>query len=231
MNVVKIFPYPGAEQTTAFGWDKGPSLSVMKLWTQAKRDEAARVWPRFHVAEDRSLRWDILAALGFAWVKYPIICPVDAEYAEYHAADSEGVSVLRLMGPWWEFRIKHMIGKELSREAVPLIADKKPIPAGTKLGPPGNVGLSFGAGNSEGRHIHCSFLAWSDQAEFFFSNQIGPFWNVDDMANIVKANGRAVLENAKKRGIDWISRTVACKRNDPFLKHQCYEAAPSAIGA
>jgi hypothetical protein len=229
MKILHPYPYDEARITTAFGWDEGPSEKERKGWTAEQQAKAAETWPRNHQGEDLSLLLSTILGKGFRWADYPIVCPIDGGYVEFIARDRQACSVLRIIGPWWEVRIKHVIYAELSRELIEMVARHDPIPAGTVLGPPGNVGLSFGAGPGQGRHLHISFLGWGRLAEGFFRARLGPAWSENKIPEYVKTYGKAYAEDVQGRGIQWINDAVLRKYGDPHLHFACYEAAISRL--
>jgi hypothetical protein len=228
MNVTRAFPYgEKVAITTGFGWDKGPDITSLP---KSQQDAAKTIWPRFHKGVDLALLNSVIDKLSFSFYMYPILSPVDAKGAIYVAKDDQGVSNLRLVGDWFEVRIKHMIYNELSRDILAIMDAKRDVPAGTRLGPTGNVGLSFGAAPSYGRHLHYSFLTWGEEGEAYLKEKLSDGWNHDIAPELVAKNGAIVETIMGRGGIQWVGENVIRKSWDPFLQRACYECNPQALG-
>lgn len=159
--------------------------------------------PRIHHAIDRAGPGDLYT-------------PEDYLRATWIPKDAQGNTILRLIGEGRELRIYHLYLTELSptlREAIGLGKD---VPAGTKIGPAGNVGIFVASAKGTGRHAHYVYYVDPQQHEEELDKRLTG-WQINRIKEIEAKLGRAFTDEIKKREISAYN-DLAITKLDPWTK-------------
>jgi hypothetical protein len=176
--------FPGSSITTGFGWDK---MTFPKA-------------PRIHHAIDRAGKGNIF-------------CPIDAGRVKWLDEDSNGCSVLRLIGDGIEIRMLHFIKDEVNPAVMDAVANKSALAISTVIGPAGNKGQSVSTvKGGSGRHLHYQTMLEPGVHDRFLAS-VRADWDVDNTKVFTAQYGKLFTAEVKKRGIWWMNDYVIFKHD------------------
>jgi hypothetical protein len=140
--------------------------------------------------------------------------------------DSQGNSVLRIIGQGVEARYYHFHYDELSSDIIAAIETGADIQPGTIIGPPGDVGISL---SSVGRadHVHLAVIYYAGH-ERALETILGENWMKNKLTAWKEKHGPEFAAQAEAWGIKRMNERVI-ERKDPISGNRAYFIDPLSV--
>lgn len=143
----------------------------------------------------------------------------------------KGCSILRQFAEDVEVRYYHLHHEELTSDILAaLLVPGAIVPAGTVIGPSGNVGLSVAGKGNDGSHVHICFV-FDESAVDLVAEIVGPGWDTDASADCKKQYGVEFEKIKKNWGVKWFNDRVIYRYDDISKKYAYFVNPKCILGA